>query len=115
MSFELEDNTYSKNLKVNPNTNILNEFENTLQGYYKLSDNISVSTDYFKDMQNNLSDNKNQEYNEFFNEAYTDLIVLVTKNKLNNAAINAIILFFNKHSNYFKSSLPKILNKKNYL
>src|SRR5260364_29412 len=42
MSFELEDNTYSKNLEVDPNTNILDKFENTLQGYCKLSDDISV-------------------------------------------------------------------------
>ena len=28
MSFELEDNTYSKNFEVDPNTNILDEFEN---------------------------------------------------------------------------------------
>src|SRR6185312_3165263 len=31
MSFELEDNTYSKNFEVNPNTNILDE--NTSQDY----------------------------------------------------------------------------------
>src|SRR6185437_10750481 len=68
MSFELEDNTYSKNFEVNPN--ILDEFENTLQDYRELSNDISVSTDYFEDMRNNSSDNENQEYNEFFNEAY---------------------------------------------
>ncbi|KAF0468367.1 zn-finger domain-containing protein [Gigaspora margarita] len=40
ISFELEDNTYSKNLEIDPNTNILDEFENTLQVLvtkYKLS------------------------------------------------------------------------------
>ncbi|KAF0522139.1 zn-finger domain-containing protein [Gigaspora margarita] len=103
MSFELEDNTYSKNLKVDPNTNILDKFENTLQGYHELSDNISVSADYFKDS----SDDENQKYDEFSNKTYADLIVLVTKYKLSNAARNAIISFFNKHSNYFKSLLPK--------
>ncbi|KAF0337548.1 hypothetical protein F8M41_016502 [Gigaspora margarita] len=79
MFFELEDNTYSKNLNA----------------------------DYFEDIQNNSSDDKKQEYNEFPNKAYTDLIVLVTKYKLSNAARNAIISFFNKHSNYSKSLLPK--------
>ncbi|KAF0496003.1 hypothetical protein F8M41_021087 [Gigaspora margarita] len=59
MSFELEDNTYSKNLEVDPNTNVLDEFENISQKYCKLSDDISVSTDYFEDMQNNLSDDEN--------------------------------------------------------
>ncbi|KAF0440738.1 zn-finger domain-containing protein [Gigaspora margarita] len=79
MSFELEDNTYSKNLEVDPNTNVLDEFKNISQGYRELSDNISVSADYFEDMQNNSSDNKNIEYDEFSNEAYADLIVLKTK------------------------------------
>ncbi|KAF0369752.1 zn-finger domain-containing protein [Gigaspora margarita] len=74
MSFELEDNTFSKNLEVDPNTNVLDEFENISQGYHELSDDISVSADYFEDMQNNSSDNKNQEYNEFPNEAYANLM-----------------------------------------
>ncbi|KAF0506727.1 zn-finger domain-containing protein [Gigaspora margarita] len=107
MSFELKDNTYSKNLKVDPNTNILDEFENTSQSFCELSDDISVSANYFKDMLNNSFDDKNQEYDKFFNEAYTDLMVLVTKYKLSNAARNAIISFFNKHSNHSKSPLPK--------
>ncbi|KAF0552311.1 zn-finger domain-containing protein [Gigaspora margarita] len=103
MSFELENSTYSKNLEVDSNTNILDKFENTSQGYCELSDDISVSTDYFEDSSND----KNQEYDEFSNEAYADLIVLVTKYKLSNAARNAIISFFNKHSNHSKSPLPK--------
>ncbi|KAF0369724.1 hypothetical protein F8M41_013434 [Gigaspora margarita] len=106
-----KNNTYSKNLEINSNTNILNELENTSQEFRELSDNISVSANYFEDMENNLSDNKNQEYDEFSNKAYADLMVLVTKY----TAKNMIISFFNKHSNHFKSSLPKILNKKNYL
>ncbi|KAF0411833.1 hypothetical protein F8M41_008176 [Gigaspora margarita] len=82
MSFELEDNTYSKNLEVDPNTNVLDEFENISQRYRELSDDISVSADYFEDMQNNSSDDENQKYDEFPNEAYADLMVLVTKYKL---------------------------------
>src|SRR5260364_325237 len=104
MSFELEDNTYSKNLEVDPNINILDEFENTSQGYHKLSDDMSVSADYFEHMS---SDDENQEYDEFPNEAYADLMILVTKYKLSNAARNVIISFFNKHSNHSKSPLPK--------
>ncbi|KAF0479566.1 hypothetical protein F8M41_023831 [Gigaspora margarita] len=107
MSFELKDNTYSKNLEVDPNTNVFDEFENISQGYHELSDDISVSADYFEDMQNNSSDDDNQKYDEFPNEAYADLMVLVTKYKLSNAARNAIISFFNKHSNNSKSPLPK--------
>src|SRR5260364_212971 len=104
MFFELEDNTYSKNLEVDPNINILDEFENTSQGYRELSDDMSVSADYFEDMS---SDDENQEYDEFPNEAYADLMILVTKYKLSNAARNVIISFFNKHSNHSKSPLPK--------
>ncbi|KAF0500645.1 zn-finger domain-containing protein [Gigaspora margarita] len=111
VSFELENNKYSKNLEVDPNTNIFDEFKNTSQGYHKLFDNISVSTDYFKDS----FDDENKEYDEFSNKAYANLMVLVTKYKLSNAVRNAIILFFNKHSNHSKSLLPKILNKENYL
>ncbi|KAF0443722.1 zn-finger domain-containing protein [Gigaspora margarita] len=105
--FGKKNNTYSKNLEIDPNTNIFDKFENTLQEYHELSNNILVSTDYFKDMQNNLSDNENQEYDVFPNEAYADLMVLVTKYKLSNTARNVIILFFNKYSNHFKPSLPK--------
>uniref|UniRef100_A0A8H3WVG9 Zn-finger domain-containing protein n=1 Tax=Gigaspora margarita TaxID=4874 RepID=A0A8H3WVG9_GIGMA len=104
MSFELEDNTYSKNLEVDSNINILDEFENISQGYRELSDDMSVSADYFEDMS---SDDENQEYDEFPNKAYADLMILVTKYKLSNTAGNAIISFFNKHSNHSKSPLPK--------
>ena len=58
-------------------------------------------------MRNNSSNDENQEYDEFPNKAYADLMNLVTKYKLNNAAGNAIILFFNKHSNHSKFLLPK--------
>ncbi|RHZ80447.1 hypothetical protein Glove_136g43 [Diversispora epigaea] len=47
------------------------------------------------------------EINEFSNEAYVDLMTLVTKHNLNNKAGNTIIKFFNKHSNVSVSSLPK--------
>jgi hypothetical protein len=45
------------------------------------------------------------------NEAYADLMTLVTKYKLNNAAGNAIIKFFNKHANLSISPLPKSIEK----
>jgi hypothetical protein len=50
-------------------------------------------------------------YTEFPNEAYKDLMILVTKHKLNNKASNAIINFFNKHSTLSKSPLPKNIEK----
>ena len=48
---------------------------------------------------------------EFPNDAYKDLMVLVTKHKLNNKAGNDIIRFFNKHSNLTKSPLLKNIEK----
>src|SRR6266480_3388838 len=48
---------------------------------------------------------------EFPNDAYKDLMVLITKHKLNNKAGNGIIQFFNKHSALSKSPLPKIIEK----
>ncbi|RHZ62265.1 hypothetical protein Glove_341g78 [Diversispora epigaea] len=45
---------------------------------------------------------------EFSNEAYADLMTLVIENNLSNKAGNAIIKFFNKHSDLPQSSpLPK--------
>ena len=58
---------------------------------------------------------------KFPNEAYKDLMLLVTDHKLNNKAGNAVIRFFNKHSTLLKSPLPKnikngreFMNKMNY-
>ncbi|GES84154.1 hypothetical protein GLOIN_2v1783703 [Rhizophagus clarus] len=44
---------------------------------------------------------------EFPNDAYKDLMLLVTKYKINNKGGNEIIRFFNKHSNLTESPLPK--------
>jgi len=48
---------------------------------------------------------------EFPNEAYKDLMLLVTNCKLSNKTGNEIIQFFNKHSNLTKSPLPKKIEK----
>ena len=50
-------------------------------------------------------------YTEFPNEAYKDLMLLVTKYKINNKAGNEIIRFFNKHSTLTKSPLPRNIEK----
>src|SRR5436305_15171106 len=53
---------------------------------------------------------------EFPNEAYEDLMLLVTDHKLNNKAGNAVIRFFNKHSTLLKSPLPKnIKNEREFM
>ena len=52
-------------------------------------------------------DPKSEPYAGFPNDAYKDLMILITEHKLNNKAGNDIIHFFNKHSNLIKSPLPK--------
>jgi hypothetical protein len=48
-----------------------------------------------------------EDIREFPNEAYADLMKLVVENNLTNNVGNAIIKFFNKHSNLSRSPLPK--------
>jgi hypothetical protein len=76
--------------------------------------------DKFKDSED-LETEEELEKPEFPNEAYKDLMLLVTNHKLNNKAGNAVIRFFNKHSTLLKSPLPKnikkgreFMNKMNY-
>ncbi len=52
-----------------------------------------------------------KEIASFPNEVYGDLMTLVTKHKLSNASGNAIIKFFNKHTNLATSSLPKSIKQ----
>src|ERR1044071_1826445 len=54
---------------------------------------------------------KSDNANEFPNEVYANLMTLVTNYKLNNKARNAIIKFFNKHSNVPQSPLPINIEK----
>ncbi|RHZ81214.1 hypothetical protein Glove_123g171 [Diversispora epigaea] len=51
--------------------------------------------------------NEDLDIEKFPNESYADLMTLVTKYNLNNKVDNAIIKFFNKHSNLSISPLPK--------
>ncbi|RHZ84072.1 hypothetical protein Glove_85g6 [Diversispora epigaea] len=48
---------------------------------------------------------------EFSNNAYADLMALVTNYNLSNEATNAVICFFNEHSNLPLSPLPKNAKK----
>src|SRR3954470_23958330 len=52
-----------------------------------------------------------KEIASFPNEVYGDLMILVTKHKLSNASDNAIIKFFNKHTNLATSPLPKSIKQ----
>ncbi|RHZ51359.1 hypothetical protein Glove_480g4 [Diversispora epigaea] len=86
------------------------EFENfdeilseSLQNYTKKSDiNISNTLEEFEPKKKS-----EVEIKEFPNEAYADLMTLVTKHNLSNKAGNSIIKFFNRHSNLSQLPLPK--------
>lgn len=70
--------------------------------------------DIFEDILENSDTNEESEIEVntgYPNEAYADLMTLVTKYKLNNATGNAIIKFFNKHANLSISPLPKSIEK----
>src|SRR6266480_2950168 len=61
----------------------------------------------FEDVLEDILEESESEVNANYpNEAYGDLMALVTKHKLNNKTGNAIIKFFNKHSNLASSPLP---------
>jgi len=78
------------------------------------SNNILVESDNVEESDNvDNVDNieKSDNANEFPNEAYADLMTLVTNYKLNNKAGNAIIKFFNKYSNLPQSPLPINIEK----
>ena len=76
--------------------------------------NILVESDNVEESDNvdNIDNiEKSDNANEFPNEAYADLMTLVTDYKLSNRAGNAIIKFFNKHSNVPQSPLPINIEK----
>ncbi|RHZ89333.1 hypothetical protein Glove_16g105 [Diversispora epigaea] len=94
------------------------EFENfdeilskSLQNYTKKSNtNMSNNLEEFEPKSLTLQDNIEEsevEIKEFPNEAYADLMTLVTKHNLSNKAGNSIIKFFNRHSDLSQSPLPK--------
>src|SRR6185437_15959580 len=109
MSIELnESNNVSNSFDLDPTSDLLNEHETTLHENQEFSNDFLNNSAHTDDIQASLSDEEIvQKHDEFPNEAYTDLMVLVTKYKLSNVAGNAIISFFNKHSKHFKSLLPK--------
>src|SRR2546429_4965215 len=60
----------------------------------------------FEDVLEDILEKSESEVNANYpNEAYGDLMALVAKHKLNNKMGNAIIKFFNKHSNLASSPL----------
>ena len=73
---------------------------------------MSSNEDVLEDILEDILEESEPEMNaDYPNEAYSDLMSLVTKHKLSNATGNAIIKFFNKHANLNTSSLPKSIEK----
>ncbi|KAF0356164.1 zn-finger domain-containing protein [Gigaspora margarita] len=99
MLFKLDNSNVNSNIfEVDPTSNLLDDFEITIDEDQKFSNEILNNSTYFKHIRSSFSDEEiDQKHEEFPNEAYTDLMVLVTKYKLSNTAGNAIISFFNKH------------------
>src|SRR3954471_2183616 len=58
-----------------------------------------------------LEESESEMNSDYPNEAYGDLMSLVTKHKLSNATGNTIIKFFNKHTNLNTSPLLKSIEK----
>jgi hypothetical protein len=69
---------------------------------------ISQNEDFFEDILEESEPEMNADYP---NEAYANLMTLVTKYKLTNTTGNAIIKFFNKHANVSTSILPKSIEE----
>ncbi|KAF0561122.1 zn-finger domain-containing protein [Gigaspora margarita] len=109
MSFELDNSNFNSNMfKVDPTSNLPYEIETTIDKDQEFSNEILNNSTYFEHIRSSFSDKEfDQKHEEFPNEAYANLMVLVTKYKLSNAAGNAIISFFNKHSKHLTSLLPK--------
>src|ERR1043165_5234617 len=87
------------------------EVINMEESYNSQESNNILEYDNIKESDNVDNIEKSDNANEFPNEAYADLMTLVTNYKLNNKAGNAIIKFFNKHSNVPQSPLPINIEK----
>ncbi|RHZ46553.1 hypothetical protein Glove_615g55 [Diversispora epigaea] len=85
--------------------------ESNMEDYYSFE---QVSPDRFEESNiedydnfEQVSPEREENVMEFPNEAYADLMELFIKHNLNNKTGNAIIKFFDKHSNLSTSPLPK--------
>jgi len=110
MLFEVDvANINSNYFDSDPTFDILDDYNDSLHNNQEFSNELLNNSAYTDDNQSSSEEEKEiiQKHDKFPNEAYADLMVLVTKFKLSNTAGNAIISFFNKHSNHKKSPLPK--------
>lgn len=117
MEYESEGQNTAQNMSFSSiestQSNLLSEISITSYGERLESEDSEVEEfEIFEGPENfeNFEELENTK-SEFPNEAYKDLMLLMTKHKLTNGAGNAIIRFFNKHSNLPKSPLPKNIEK----
>ncbi|KAF0506718.1 hypothetical protein F8M41_019082 [Gigaspora margarita] len=105
MLFELDNSNVNSNIvEVDPTSNLPDDIETTINEDQEFSNEILNNSTYFEHIRSFFLDEEiDQKHEEFSNEAYADLMVLVTKYKLSNVAGNAIISFFNKHSKHSTS------------
>src|SRR6266498_4045890 len=94
---EIDQNMVDQNMEeINQDENGLNVFENIFENILEESD-----------LELNVEELESEINANYPNEAYGDLMSLVTKYKLSNVTGNAIIKIFNKYANLDKSPLPK--------
>ena len=108
-SFIISENSRSMSISAEESEmNILEGLEDDLG-----DDNLEgdLEDDLTNLLEDDLDDILEEVDASFPNEAYGDLMALVTKHKLNNASGNAIIKFFNKHANLTTSPLPKSIKQ----
>jgi Plavaka transposase len=107
MQISENDQSHLSNIISGSNEDI---FEDILEDDQSHQSNINSEMDSNEDIFENILELETieSEANVYYpNEAYADLMTLVTKCKLSNSTGNAIIKFFNKHANLSTSPLPK--------
>ncbi|RGB34495.1 hypothetical protein C1646_760455 [Rhizophagus diaphanus] len=124
-----EDN---KSIEINQNEDIEDTFEDILEDsnpnektFEDILEDSNPNEKTFEDILNILEDSdpnektfkdileefKSKVNASYPNEAYANLMTLVTKHKLSNTTGNAIIKFFNKYANLSTSPLPTSIKK----
>ena len=113
MSFSIVDMGEAQDMSFSSvestKSNLLSEISVAEYGEKLDSENSEEESEIFNEFEN--FEEFESPKPEFPNEAYRDLMLLVTDHKLSNKAGNAIIRFFNKHSSLSKSPLPKNIEK----
>ncbi|RHZ50269.1 hypothetical protein Glove_502g47 [Diversispora epigaea] len=127
-----ENNFESIHKNSNENENENNDSNNAETEEESLTSNISHSSVlFFENMELSNSNAENYSFNnytsnnnniceeaepiEFPNNAYADLMAFVINYNLSNETTNAVIHFFNEHSNLPLSPLPKNVKKRHKL